>query len=145
MRNLLIIFYFISVTIITISCTKSVLLTSLDFQKQILSGTGLYQNTQHTWKLDSAYINNVPLVLTSIQKNYKKTYSSDGTYNDTDFKTGKWEINVINKLKETFINKTLNIQDSLVYDIVSINGARLNLSVKLLNGQNATYSFTITN
>ena len=49
--------------------------------------------------------------------------------------TGIWEIQTLGKLKQTIIYKTTNKQDSLVFDIVTINAARLNLNIKLSNGK----------
>jgi hypothetical protein len=59
--------------------------------------------------------------------------------------TGKWEIQTLGKLKQTIIYKTTNKQDSSIFDIVSINAARLNLSIKLSNGKLGSYSFKISN
>jgi len=138
------IIYLISITVIT-SCSKIDVISPVNFQKQLLSGTGTYQNSKHTWQLDSTRINGVNLALTPSEKNYKKTFSYDGSYSDTDNNTGVWEINTLNKLKETLLNSMSTIQDSTTYDIVSVNSVQLNLSKKLLNGQTAIYSFKIVN
>ena len=127
------------------SCSKTTVTPPLEFQKQLLAGTGSFQNTQHVWQLDSTKINGVNSVLTTVQKNYKKTFTFDGGYSDTDNNTGKWEIASLNKLKQTFFYQLTNKQDSTVYDIVSINSAQMSLSIKLANGQTAIYSFKITN
>ena len=110
-----------------------------------MSGSGTYQNTQHTWQLDSTHVNGVNFVLTNLQKNFKKTYTFDGGYSDTDNYSGKWEITTLGKLKETIIYKTTNKQDSTVYDIVSINSVQLSLSKKATNGQIISYAFKIAN
>jgi hypothetical protein len=138
------IIYLISITVIT-SCSKIDVISPVNFQKQLLSGTGTYQNSKHTWQLDSTRINGVNLALTPSEKNFKKTFSYDGSYSDTDNNTGVWEINTLNKLKETLLNSMSTIQDSTTYDIVSVNSVQLNLSKKLLNGQTAIYSFKIVN
>ena len=127
------------------SCSKTTVTPPLEFQKQFLAGTGSFQNTQHVWQLDSTKIDGVNIVLTTFQKNYKKTFTFDGGYSDTDNNTGKWEIATLNKLKQTFFYQLTNNQDSTVYDIVSINSAQMSLSIKLANGQTAIYSFKITN
>ena len=127
------------------ACSKTTVTPPLEFQKQLLAGTGSFQNTYHIWQLDSTKINGVNSVLTNAQKNYKKTFTFDGSYNDTDNNTGKWEIPAINKLKQTFIYQLTNKQDSTTYDIVSINSAQMSLSIKLSNGQTAIYSFKISN
>jgi hypothetical protein len=80
-----------------------------------------------------------------LQKGYKKTFSYDGLYSDSEMNSGVWEIQTLGKLKQTIIYKTTNKQDSSVFDIVSINAARLNLSIKLSNGKLGSYSFKISN
>jgi hypothetical protein len=141
------IFYISLITLIgfLVSCSKTEITPPLQFQKQLLAGTGSYQNTQHTWQLDSTKIDATTMTLTSAQKNYKKTFTFDGGYNDSDNNTGKWEITTLNKLKQTIIYQSISKQDSTVYDIVFINAAQMNLSLKLSNGQTAIYSFKISN
>ena len=143
-NTILFIILFISI-VITIGCSKTVSKTPLEFQKELLAGSGTSLNTERTWQLDSTKINGVNSVLTTVQKNYKKTFTFDGGYSDTDNNTGKWEIATLNKLKQTFFYQLTNKQDSTVYDIVSINSAQMSLSLKLANGQTAIYSFKITN
>jgi len=137
-------FFLIAISAI-LSCAKTDTIPALQFQKQLLAGTGKYQNTLHSWQLDSTKINGANVLLTNTQKNFKKTFLFDGAYFDSDNNLGKWEITTINKLKQTIIYQSLNRQDSVVYDIVSINAAQLNLSIKLSNGQTAIYSFKISN
>ena len=127
------------------ACTKAIIVSPIQFQKQLLAGTGSFQNTQHTWQLDSTTINGTNLILTTSQKNYKKTFTFDGGFSDSDNNTGKWEITTLNKLKQTIIYQSISKQDSTVYDIISINAAQMNLSLKLTNGQTAIYSFKISN
>jgi hypothetical protein len=126
-------------------CSKTVPKTPLEFQKELLAGSGTYLNTQRIWQLDSTKINGVNSVLSSVQKNYKKTFTFDGKYSDTDNNNGKWEITTLNKLKTTYVYQFSNKQDSITYDIISINAAQMSLSIKLSNGQTANYSFKITN
>ena len=130
---------------LTIGCSKTVPKTPLEFQKELLAGSGTYLNTERTWQLDSTRINGVNSVLTTVQKNYKKTFTFDSKYSDTDNNTGKWEISTLNKLKQTYFYQFSNKQDSTIYDIVSINSAQMSLSIKLSNGQSAIYSFKISN
>ena len=110
-----------------------------------MAGTGSFQNTQHVWQLDSTKINGTNLILTTSQKNYKKTFTFDGGYSDSDNNSGKWEITTLNKLKQTIFYQSISKQDSTVYDIISINAAQMSLSLKLSNGQTAIYSFKISN
>ena len=130
---------------VTIACSKTVPKTPLEFQKELLAGSGTYLNTERTWQLDSTKINGVNSVLTTVQKNYKKTFTFDSKYSDTDNNIGKWEISTLNKLKQTNVYQSSSKQDSTTYDIVSINSAQMSLSIKFLNGQTAIYSFKITN
>ena len=143
-NTILLILLFSSITII-IGCSKTVAKTPLEFQKELLAGTSAYLNTQRTWQLDSFYVDGINFPLTSLQKGYKKTFSYDGVYSDSELNTGKWEIATLGKLKQTIIYKSTNKQDSSVYDIISINAARMNLSIKLSNGKVSSYSFKISN
>jgi hypothetical protein len=135
----------LSSIVFVIACSKTVPKTPLEFQKELLAGTGAYLNSERTWQLDSTRINGVNNALSTIQKNYKKTFTFDGKYSDTDNNIGKWEISTLNKLKQTYFYQLSNKQDSTTYDIVSINSAQMSLSIKFSNGQTAIYSFKITN
>jgi hypothetical protein len=145
LKNTILFFAIAGAIFILSSCAKTVATTPIQFQKQLLSGTGTYQNTQHTWQLDSSFVDKVITPLTSQNKNFKKTYTFDGGYSDTDNNSGKWEITTLGKLKETFIYKATNKQDSTVYDIVSINSVQLSLSKKVPTGQTVSFSFKIVN
>ena len=144
-KNSILFILLLSSIVFTIGCSKTVSKTQLEFQKELLAGTGTYLNTERTWQLDSTKINGVNSVLTTVQKNYKKTFTFDGKYSDTDNNIGKWEISTLNKLKQTYFYQLANKQDSTTYDIVSINSAQMSLSIKLSNGQTAIYSFKISN
>jgi len=138
-------FMVLSSIILIIACTKTETKSPLQFQKDLLAGTGTYLNTQHTWQLDSFYNDGTNFPLTPTQKEYKKTFTYEGVYSDSELNTGKWEIATLGKLKQTIIYKSTNKQDSSVYDIVSISAARLNLSIKLSNGKLGNYLFKIAN
>jgi hypothetical protein len=138
-------FLFLITLFITISCSKIEVASPIEFQKQLLSGTGTFQNTKHIWQLDSTQLNGVIVPLSFSGKNFKKTFNYDGGYSDTDNNNGVWEINTINKLKQTFISNASLIQDSITYDIVYINSVQLKLSKKISNGQVAIYTFKIVN
>ena len=137
--------FFLVILFTTIACSKIEVASPIEFQKQLLSGTGTFQNSKHIWQLDSTHVNGGLVPLTISAKNYKKTFNYDGGYSDTDNNNGVWEINSINKLKQTLIFTNSLIQDSLTYDIVFINSIQLKLSKKLSNGQIAIYSFKIVN
>jgi hypothetical protein len=136
--------FFISIITI-VSCSKTDIIPPLQFQKNLLAGTGTYENTQRIWQLDSTKIDGANLPLSIAQKNYKKTFTFDGGYSDSDNNTGKWEINTLNKLKQTIIYQSIGKQDSTVYDIISLNAAQMTLSLKSTNGKTAIYSFKISN
>jgi hypothetical protein len=119
--------------------------TPLEFQKELLSGTGTYLNTQRTWQIDSFYVDGKNSPLTALQIGYKKTFSYDGLYSDSEKNTGIWEISTLGKLKVTKIYTTKTEKDSSVFDIVSINAARLKLNIKFQDGKLGTYSFKISN
>ena len=144
-KNTILFIILLSSIVITIGCSKTVSKTPLEFQKELLAGSGTYLNTERTWQLDSTKINGVNSILTTVQKNYKKTFTFDSKYSDTDNNIGKWEISTLNKLKQTYFYQFSNKQDSTIYDIVSINSAQMSLSIKLSNGQSAIYSFKISN
>ena len=55
------------------SCAKKEIISELDFQKNLLAGSGSYQNTKRTWKIDSLTLNGVAYKLSTIQK-YNKTF-----------------------------------------------------------------------
>jgi len=131
--------------IVIIGCTKTVPKTPLEFQKELLSGTGTYLNTQRTWQIDSFYVDGKNSPLTALQIGYKKTFSYDGLYSDSEKNTGIWEISTLGKLKVTKIYTTKTEKDSSVFDIVSINAARLKLNIKFQDGKLGTYSFKISN
>ena len=137
--------YFISLILILVSCTKTEIIPPIELQKQLLAGTGSYQNTQHTWQLDSTKIDGASITLTPSQKSYKKTFRFDGGYSDSDNFIGKWEIATLNKLKQTVIYQLTGKQDSIVFDIISINTAQLNLSLKTSNGKTVFYHLKIVN
>ncbi len=127
-----------------ISCKKDEVVSELQFQKHLLAGTGSYQNTQHVWKLDSILVDDKPVILTDVQKLYKKTFVYDGVYLDTEKNEGQWDIPELNKLKQKIYYKLTNKIDSTLYEIISINAARLKLRV---NGAKSKtdYSFIISN
>lgn len=128
----------------SILCTKAPVITPLQFQKQLLAGTGYSQDGKHIWILDSTTIDGVKFPLTDHQKNYKKEFHFNGNYIDTDNFTGTWDIPTIDKLSIIYFFPTYNKKDTIVYDIKSLDAARMNISKKLSNGQVAIYSFKIS-
>jgi hypothetical protein len=144
-KNTLLLIILLSSIFITIGCSKTVPKTPLEFQKELLAGAGTYLNTERTWQLDSFYVNGENKPLSSLEKGYKKTFSYDGFYSDSENNTGIWEISTLAKLKVTKIYTTKTEKDSSVFDIVSINAARLKLNIKFKDGTLGSYSFKISN
>lgn len=135
----------ISSCLLILSCTKKVENDPLQFQLELLSGTGRVQNTQRVWQLDSTIIDNINQNLTIYQKQYKKTFIYNGIYIDTDNNTGKWEITSLNKLKLTTSYFFNNKVDIIIFDIVSIDLGRLKLFYKNSNNQGITHVFKLVN
>ena len=144
MKKYIYIIFICSFITIMNACSKTNVIDNVSFQKELLAGTSSISNTKHIWQYDSCRIDGINQTLTIHQRNYKKTYTYDGFYSDTDNNIGKWEINTLNKLKETISYQGVNKIDSITYDIVSINAAQLNLSKKLENGQTVVYNFKIS-
>ena len=96
-----------------ISCAKQEVISDLDFQKSLLAGSGSYQNTKRTWKIDSLSQNGVVLKLTTAQKRYTKTFNTDGTYLDSDGITGAWLMPTTKDLTIISKNELINFAISL--------------------------------
>lgn len=125
-------------------CAKKVVLTDIEFQRQLLAGTGTYQNMERNWRLDSAFINGAAVVLTPYQRTYVKTFMHDGVYKDSEMNNGKWELSALNTLKQKITYSTSNKVDSSSFEILLLNAAQLKL--KLINSSIKTeYSFKIVN
>jgi hypothetical protein len=138
MKNLFILMFFNSIL-----CTKAPIVTPLQFQKQLLSGTGFSQDGKHVWILDSTSIDGIKYPLTNHQKNFKKEFHFNGNYIDSDNINGFWDIPIIDQLSIIYVYPSHNLKDTVVYDIKSLDAARMNISRKLSNGQIAVYSFKI--
>ena len=141
------IFYTITFFIIIfsiISCAKQEVVSDLDFQKNLLAGSGSYQNTKHTWKIDSLTLNGVVYNLSPVQKKYTKTFSRDGTYTDSDGVVGTWEMPTTTELTLTY---KLGLTTSPIknkYQLVDISSIQLHLKYDSANFKQDIY-FVITN
>lgn len=115
------------VVLCIVSCAKQEVISDIDFQRSLLAGSGSYQNTKRTWKIDSLTQNGTVLKLTTAQKRYTKTFNTDGTYTDSDGNIGSWSMPTIKDL--TIISKGgfSNVQITNKYQIVDINSAQLHL------------------
>ena len=115
------------VVLCIVSCAKQEVISDIDFQRSLLAGSGSYQNTKRTWKIDSLTQNGEVLKLTTAQKKYQKTFNTDGSYTDSDGNIGTWLMPSIKDL--TIISKGgfSNVQITNKYQIVDINSAQLHL------------------
>ncbi|MEN9697520.1 MAG: hypothetical protein RLZ56_941 [Bacteroidota bacterium] len=120
------------------SCAKESVISEADFQKNLLAGTGNYQNTEHIWRLDSLTIGNNPVALTAIQKKYTKTFSRTGAYIDSDGFSGKWDMSTPGKLEVTTQNSVTNVKTTTLFDITTLNAAQLQLK---LSGSLGVYQY----
>jgi len=132
------------VVLLFFSCAKEAIITDSDFQKNILAGTGNYQNTSHVWKLDSLIISGAAVKLTTIEKKYTKTFNRLGSYFDSDGYAGTWEMTSSNKLDIITTNSLTNIKTKSSYDIVTLNAAQLQIKITGTKGV-YQYFFIISN
>jgi len=121
------------VTSFIVSCAKQEVVSDLDFQKNLLAGSGSYQNTKHTWKIDSLSQNGVVLNLSAAQKRYTKTFNRDGSYLDSDGITGVWSMPSTKDLTIVSKNGFSNIQLTNKYQVIDINSAQLHLKYDSAN------------
>jgi hypothetical protein len=132
--------YITAILIATVffSCAKEAITSDADFQKNLLSGTGNFQNTSHTWRLDSLVIGTTPQKLTAIQKQYTKTFTRAGSYTDSDGYAGTWAITTAKKLDVATTSAVTNVTTKTSYDITVLNAAQLQLK---LTGSGGTYQY----
>jgi hypothetical protein len=110
------------VLVAVLSCSKQDTGTLINFQRDLLSGKGTFQNTQRVWKIDSMYVNGAQVALTVLQKKYTKTFVYDGSYFDVDGIEGKWNIKELDNLTEYLYDTAGRyLFDSLQYHIDEIN------------------------
>jgi uncharacterized protein with NAD-binding domain and iron-sulfur cluster len=115
------------IIICIISCAKQEIISDLDFQKSLLAGSGSYQNTKRTWKIDSLIQNGVVLKLSVAQKRYTKTFFIDGTYSDSDGNLGTWSMPSTKDLTIISNNGISKIKYTNKYQVIDINSAQLHL------------------
>jgi hypothetical protein len=138
--------YFIAlcIPILIFSCAKEAVTTNADFQKNLLAGTGNYQNTSNVWRLDSLTISGAPYKLSTIEKSYTKTFFRDGSYIDSDGYAGVWDMSTENKLDITTTNSVNNVKTKNSYDIITLNAAQLQIKITGAKGA-YQYFFVIAN
>lgn len=128
----------ISVLMFLFSCAKETITSDADFQKNLLAGTGNFQNTEHVWRFDSLIIAGAPVKLTTIEKSYTKTFSRLGIYKDSDGYAGTWEMSSSNKLDITTTNSSTSVKTKNSYDVVTLNAAQLQIKI---TGTKGTYQY----
>ena len=126
-RFLLKVITMLVVVLCIVSCAKQEVISDIDFQRSLLAGSGSYQNTKRTWKIDSLTQNGVVLKLSTAQKRYTKTFNTDGTYSDSDGNLGAWLMPSLKDLTIISRNGISNIQLTNKYQIIDINSAQLHL------------------
>jgi len=126
------------------SCAKQEVVSDLDFQKNLLAGSGSYQNTKHTWRIDSLTQNGTVLKLNTAQKKYTKTFNRDGSYTDSDGVIGTWLMPTIKDLTINSKNGITNISITNKYQLIDINSAQLHLKYDSANVKQDLY-FVIFN
>ena len=121
------------------SCNKSDFLSNVNFQKYLLGGSGNYHNTEHTWYLDSLVINGVPYKLSTIQKQYNRTFLNNGTFVDSDGYSGKWDITTPDELTILFKNMLNGTYVTSKWKILDINSFKF--SYNLITPDNNKYDY----
>jgi len=118
---------FLLVVFSFMACVKQEAVSPLDFQKNLLAGTGAYQNTKHTWKIDSLSVNGTVYKLSTVQKKYTKTFSRDGSYTDSDGVIGTWTMPTLTDLVLSFQAGMSGIKITNKFQLVDINAVQLHL------------------
>lgn len=122
--------YYILIIVLFSNCNKSDFLNYVNFQKYILGGSGNYHNTEHTWYLDSLVINGVNYKLSTIQKQYNRTFLNNGTFIDSDGYSGKWDIINPDELSILYNN--------------TLNGSYVTSKWKILDINSFKFSYTLS-
>ncbi len=126
------------------ACAKEVPVDDIDFQRHLVGGTGSFDDTKKTWKLDSLSVDGKAFTLTTNQKKYTKTFNHDGTYSDSDGYNGSWEIATIDNLTHVTSGVTAGTKITTKFQITEVNAAQLN--IKLLNTTSKyEYFFIVVN
>jgi hypothetical protein len=126
------ILFFIIIFSIT-SCAKKEVISELDFQKNLLAGSGSYQNTKRTWKIDSLSLNGAAYKLSTIQKRYTRTFSRDGSYTDSDGVIGTWDMPSTTELSLIYKIGLTSLPIKNKYTVVDISSIQLHLKYDSAN------------
>jgi hypothetical protein len=122
-----------------VSCAKKEVISELDFQKNLLAGSGNYQNTKRTWKIDSLILNGAVYKLSTIQKRYTRTFSRDGTYTDSDGVIGTWEMPSTTELSLIYKAGLTSLPIKNKYTLVDISSIQLHLKYDSANFKQEVY------
>ena len=122
-----------------VSCAKKEVISELDFQKNLLAGSGNYQNTKRTWKIDSLILNGAVYKLSTIQKRYTRTFSRDGTYTDSDGVIGTWEMPSTTELSLIYKAGLTSLPIKNKYTLVDISSIQLPLKYDSANFKQEVY------
>jgi len=116
------------------SCAKTEIVTDLDFQKNLLAGTGALENTKHVWKIDSASLNGTMVIKNGVSiatPNSKKiitiTFLRDGSYTESDGNFGFWTLPEIKELRVNVTDGITGSKRSFKYEVADLNAAKLHL------------------
>ncbi len=117
-----------------LSCAKTEVVPEEDFQKNLLAGTGSYQNTKRVWRIDSATNNGVVVIKNGVslatptsKKIITVTFSRDGSYTDSDGNFGTWTLSGLKDLKLNVLDGISGTKRALKYEVANLNAARLHL------------------
>jgi hypothetical protein len=142
-RKLLAFVAFFVIIFSFISCAKQEVISELDFQKNLLSGSGTYLNTKRTWKIDSLTLNGVAYKLNTIQKRYTKTFSRDGSYTDSDGVIGTWDMPTISELSLNYKVSMTTPAIKNKFQLVDISSIQLHLKYDSANFKQDLYFILI--
>lgn len=126
------------------SCNKSDFLDKTNFQKFLLSGSGNYHNTEHTWFLDSLTFNGAPISLSVKEKLYNRTFNNNGTFFDSDGYSGKWDIQKQDELTILFKNNFTASYVESKWLIKDISSTRLVYQITTSDNSKYDYYFKIS-
>jgi hypothetical protein len=132
-------FLFFIILFSIMSCAKKEIISELDFQKNLLAGSGSYQNTKRTWKIDSLTLNGAAYKLSTIQKRYTRTFSRDGSYTDSDGVIGTWDMPAITELSLIYKVGLTTLPIKNKYQVVDISSIQLHLKYDSANFKQDVY------
>lgn len=135
---------YIAAIVFLSSCNKSDFLSAVNFQKFLLSGSGNYHNTEHTWYLDSLVVNGAPVKLSVKEKSYNRTYNFNGTFSDSDGYSGKWDIQKLDELTTLFKNNLTSTYVESKWVIKDISSTQLIYQITAPDNSKYDYYFKIS-